>query len=81
VRATIMICGLCSREQPFSNSKCECGAGFAQAFSSHWQGGHGCRDTTRLSKKDSHKHHGTHKTQSQKASRVGPKAKRPANSK
>lgn len=77
VRANHMICGLCSREQPFTQGSCECGASFTVAFSSHWQGGHGCRDKTKLSKKDSRKHQGSSlKTVSAKASRVGPKSKR-----
>lgn len=71
VHAHVMICGLCSREQPFSNGKCECGAVFTNSFSAHWQGGAGCRDLARLSKKDAKKHHGAHKTVSNKANRVG----------
>ncbi|KAJ1627028.1 hypothetical protein T492DRAFT_1146506 [Pavlovales sp. CCMP2436] len=65
-----MICGLCSREQPFG-AKCECGAVFLHTFTAHWQGGTGCRDQLRLSKKDAHKHHGAHKTSSNKMARVG----------
>jgi uncharacterized CHY-type Zn-finger protein len=70
-----MICGLCSREQPFSNGKCECGAQFTVSFSAHWNGGGGCRDLARLSKKDARKHQGAHKTSSNKTNRVGAKGR------
>ena len=71
VRANAMICGLCSREQPFSDGRCACGADFAAHRSAHWNGGTGCRDATRLSRKDARKHAGAQKTASKKASRVG----------
>jgi hypothetical protein len=38
-----------------------------------WEGGQGCRDVRRLNKNDPHKWRGRNKTQSAKASRVGPK--------
>ena len=57
--ATRMICGHCSREQPFSDNKCTCG-GYPtdNRASSFWEGGKGTRNTATMSKKDSHKYRG-----------------------
>ena len=62
--ANRMICGFCSKEQPFSSSKScnNCGAAFDGSGRSHWEGGHGCRDQSKMSKKDSHKYAGSGKT-------------------
>ncbi|MEE6525979.1 hypothetical protein FKM82_026323, partial [Ascaphus truei] len=45
--ASRMICGYCSKEQPYSNVKpcVTCGNMMNKAFhSSHWEGGKGCRN-------------------------------------
>ena len=50
-----MICGMCSREQAFSpTAQCKfCAFAMGSTGSrSHWNGGGGMRDTTRLDKKD-----------------------------
>jgi hypothetical protein len=66
--ANRMICGLCSVEQAYSNKACKCGATFGHGASkTHWEGGAGCRDKTRMSNKDSKKHAGSAKTISRKA--------------
>lgn len=56
VWANRMICGQCSREQPFSpDAPCR-GCGFKMGrggSKSHWNAGGGMRDPSRLSKKDS----------------------------
>ena len=66
--ANRMICGLCSVEQAYSNKACACGATFGSGASkTHWEGGAGCRDKTRMSNKDSKKYAGTAKTISRKA--------------
>ena len=72
VWADRMICGQCSREQRFSASApCEsCGFKMGQGGSkSHWNGGAGMRDRTRLSKKDSRRvdRDGSRKTTSRRA--------------
>jgi len=54
--ASRMICGFCSREQPFSNSKaCACGNSLNAKKTSHWEGGKGCRDPTKMSRSDNKK--------------------------
>ena len=69
-----MICGACSREQPFSAKPCVgCGQAFTAQAKKHWEGGTGMRDRKRLSKNDSKKHAGLMKTKSAKESRVGRK--------
>jgi uncharacterized CHY-type Zn-finger protein len=64
--ATRMLCGFCSKEQPFSKDKpcVACGASFDGSGRSHWEGGQGCRDPTKMSRKDTHKFAGTAKTKS-----------------
>lgn len=54
-----MICGFCSKEQPFSQKSCICGKSLStvgQKKSSHWEGGKGTRDPVTMSKKDSKKY-------------------------
>jgi len=53
--ATRMICGFCSREQPYSQKPCVCGASMTRKTTTHWEGGKGCRDASKMSSKDSHK--------------------------
>ena len=86
--ATRMVCGFCSKEQPFEKggeaAVCRrCGrrlAGSARhgthgSGTRHWEGGKGCRDPRRLDRRDSKKHKGSKlKTRSRKASRVGAEA-------
>lgn len=86
--ATRMVCGFCSKEQPFEKkgeaAVCRrCGrhlAGSARhgshgAATRHWEGGEGCRDRSRLDRRDSKKHGGSRlKTTSRKAFRVGAEA-------
>jgi len=61
-----MICGLCSVEQPFNDSKpcTTCGASLCATTSnkSHWEGGAGCRDKSKMNKKDTKKYRGVNKT-------------------
>ena len=82
--ATRMICGMCAREQPWSNEVCvSCGARMGRAAGAgssarFWEGGGGQRNRALLSRKDPHKHKGSSaKTTSNKASRVGPHKDRP----
>jgi uncharacterized CHY-type Zn-finger protein len=73
VWANRMICGFCSREQPFSQTKaCSCGKELTRKDShGFWEGGQGMRDQGRMARRDSHKYKGLSKTKSQKSSRVG----------
>ncbi|PRP79134.1 hypothetical protein PROFUN_11690 [Planoprotostelium fungivorum] len=72
--ANRMICGFCSREQPYSDKPCVCGASMTSGAAHHfWEGGKGCRNVLRLNRNDSHKHKNQNKTQSQKDKRVGQK--------
>lgn len=65
--ATRMLCGFCSREQPFSQKPCiHCGTAQVKERTAHWEGGEGCRDTVAMSKKDSKKYRGLGKTISSK---------------
>lgn len=58
--ATRMICGFCSKEQPFSQTKpCSCGkilSTVGQKKTAFWEGGKGSRDSTTMSRKDSKKY-------------------------
>lgn len=70
-----MICGACSKEQPFSSKSCtHCGLSFSTIAKTFWEGGSGMRDRNRLSRNDSKKHAGQQKTVSMKSTRVGKKA-------
>ncbi|KAL5964084.1 hypothetical protein TSMEX_008197 [Taenia solium] len=62
LRATRFICGFCSTEQPVTSSPtvvCSvCQSSLTSAGSTnHWEGGHGCRDPVKMSRKDNRKHH------------------------
>eukprot|EP00923_Selenidium_pygospionis_P047284 GHVN01081595.1.p1 GENE.GHVN01081595.1~~GHVN01081595.1.p1 ORF type:complete len:728 (+),score=110.99 GHVN01081595.1:300-2186(+) len=57
VWATRMICGHCSKEQAFSPHPCaSCGAAMVAGKSTHWEGGKGCRDPSKMARNDSRKH-------------------------
>eukprot|EP01127_Copromyxa_protea_P017698 TRINITY_DN5436_c0_g1_i1.p1 TRINITY_DN5436_c0_g1~~TRINITY_DN5436_c0_g1_i1.p1 ORF type:complete len:557 (+),score=57.62 TRINITY_DN5436_c0_g1_i1:226-1896(+) len=63
--ANKMICGYCSTEQPFSEDFCcKCGVVLTTMgqSSTHWNGGEGCRDQSKMSKKDNKKYRGLNKT-------------------
>lgn len=64
--ANRMICGSCSAEQVFSSSCRKCGFQFNKTSKTHWEGGKGQRDTTKLSKGDKRKYSGMSKTISKK---------------
>lgn len=57
-RAKRHICGWCSREMPVERTLCICGnePGSKKAKTSHWEGGKGLRDRTKMSKKDRKKY-------------------------
>jgi len=61
-----MICGFCSVEQPFNDSKpcTNCSASLCTTTTnkSHWEGGAGCRDKTKMNKKEAKKYRGLNKT-------------------
>ncbi|XP_022535653.2 uncharacterized protein si:dkey-24l11.2 [Astyanax mexicanus] len=68
--ATRMICGYCAKEQPYSNGKPCVGCGGMMTrgtFTSHWEGGLGCRNKAKMSRNDRHKYTNTNKTVSRKA--------------
>ena len=57
------ICGFCAHEQPVSRVECEqCGESKVPRFTSHWEGGKGMRDQTRMSRKDAKKYSGLSKS-------------------
>ncbi|CAL8072090.1 unnamed protein product [Calicophoron daubneyi] len=62
--ANRMICGFCSKEQPFSATKpcVRCGKYLSGSRSSHWEGGKGCRDKFTMSRKDVKKYSQLNKT-------------------
>ena len=63
-----MICGKCSKEQPFSNTKpcIGCGFEFKPKKSRFWEGGKGCRDPALMSRRDGHKFKDPERKQKQK---------------
>lgn len=70
VWATRMICGFCSKEQPFSQKACvHCGASMTTLSKTHWEGGNGCRDKVKMDRRDSKKFAGTNKTVSRAAAK------------
>ena len=59
--ANRMICGYCSKEQPFSQKLCSCGSALSTASmktTAFWEGGKGTRNAVSMSKKDAHKYRG-----------------------
>jgi uncharacterized CHY-type Zn-finger protein len=72
--ANRMICGFCSKEQPYSQKPCVCGKELVRKNGSgFWEGGKGTRSKTLMSRRDTKKYKGTNKTVSMKSSRVGAK--------
>lgn len=66
--ATRMVCGFCSREQPYTQQPCiGCKAAVTKSRSAHWEGGKGCRDKVTMSRNDEQKHRQSGKTVSRKA--------------
>lgn len=68
--ATRMICGYCAKEQPYGNGKpcTSCGSMMTRgARTSHWEGGLGCRNKTKMCRNDRQKYANTNKTISRKA--------------
>lgn len=69
--ANRMICGCCAKEQPYSNGKPCVGCGGMMTrgtFTSHWEGGQGCRNKAKMSRNDRHKYTNTRKTVARKKS-------------
>ncbi|TMW60670.1 hypothetical protein Poli38472_000712 [Pythium oligandrum] len=75
--ASKTVCGYCSKEQSSSVKECSCGNTMGKKVikSSHWEGGQGCRDRSRMSANDKAKYRGVNKTESQKSKRVGQEGK------
>eukprot|EP01134_Creolimax_fragrantissima_P005355 CFRG5355T1 len=71
--ATRMICGFCSREQPYAKkANCVCGNSVTMKYTRHWNGGKGMRDKMHMSTKDAAKYRNSKaKTHSKKDERVG----------
>ncbi|XP_067871479.1 uncharacterized protein si:dkey-24l11.2 [Heterodontus francisci] len=70
--ASRMICGYCAKEQPYNNGKpcITCGAMMTKGSrSSHWEGGHGCRNKIKMSHKDKQKYSNSAKTVSRRSQR------------
>eukprot|EP00753_Platysulcus_tardus_P000408 PLAT10424.1.p1 GENE.PLAT10424.1~~PLAT10424.1.p1 ORF type:complete len:404 (+),score=151.88 PLAT10424.1:135-1214(+) len=70
--ASHIICGFCAREQRATNKECSsCSAALGPVASKrHWEGGKGCRDKTRMDRRDSRKYRNSKlKTRSRKAKR------------
>lgn len=65
-----MICGWCSREQPYSNKGCKfCSKSMAKDKGKRfWEGGQGCRNTAQMSKSDPRKYKNRAKTVSKRRS-------------
>ncbi|KAJ1961819.1 hypothetical protein IWQ62_003737 [Dispira parvispora] len=67
-----IICGFCSREQPFRSQAVECahcGAKYVKHLEGRafWEGGQGVRDKSKMSRKDTKKYQGMSKSLSKKA--------------
>lgn len=68
--ATRMICGFCAKEQAYGNGKpcVACGSMMTKGSNtSHWEGGQGCRNQTKMSRNDRQKYANVNKTISRKA--------------
>ncbi|XP_016102172.1 uncharacterized protein [Sinocyclocheilus grahami] len=71
--ATRMICGYCAKEQPYCSGKPCVGCGGMMtraAFSSHWEGGQGCRNKVKMSRNDRQKYANTCKTVAKKKTKA-----------
>jgi len=66
--ATRMICGHCSKEQPFAKDKpcVSCKSNVTKSKSSHWEGGKGCRNRATMDRNENRKTAGMGKTISRK---------------
>ncbi|XP_075064518.1 uncharacterized protein LOC142152118 [Mixophyes fleayi] len=67
--ATRMLCGFCAKEQPYNNGKpcISCGNMMNKNIQSiHWEGGQGCRNKIKMSRKDRQKYRSNSKTVSRK---------------
>ncbi|TPP66604.1 CHY zinc finger protein [Fasciola gigantica] len=66
--ANRMICGFCSKEQPFSATQpcIRCSKSLSGARTAHWEGGKGCRNRVTMSRKDTKKYAQRNKTISNK---------------
>jgi len=53
-----VICGYCSTEQAANNEMCKCGKNLVNEVKGKkfWEGGKGCRDRTKMSRKDAKKY-------------------------
>ncbi|XP_078063760.1 uncharacterized protein LOC144489773 [Mustelus asterias] len=70
--ASRMLCGYCAKEQPYNNGKpcIACGAMMTKgSYSSHWEGGQGCRNRIRMNHKDKQKYSNASKTVSRRSQR------------
>ncbi|KAM4748944.1 protein KTI12 homolog [Rhinophrynus dorsalis] len=68
--ASRMICGHCAKEQPYSNGKpcISCGNMVTRSTQSvHWEGGRGCRNKVKMSRKDKQKYSNSAKTVSRRS--------------
>ncbi|XP_056428912.1 uncharacterized protein LOC130368759 isoform X2 [Hyla sarda] len=68
--ASRMLCGFCAKEQPYSNGKpcISCRNMMNKNIHSlHWEGGRGCRNKAKMSRKDKQKYSNTSKTISRKS--------------
>ncbi|GFT10889.1 uncharacterized protein C18H10.09 [Nephila pilipes] len=75
--ASRMVCGYCSKEQPYSKDKpCfSCSSNVVNKSGSFWEGGKGCRNSITMSRGDKHKYSGMNKTTSKKSQPTGKKKK------
>ncbi|GFQ96568.1 uncharacterized protein C18H10.09 [Trichonephila clavata] len=75
--ASRMICGFCSKEQPYSKEKpcLSCSSSMVNKSGPFWEGGKGCRNTVLMSRTDKHKYSGMNKTISKKSQSTGKKKK------
>ena len=82
VWAKRQVCGYCSKEQPLGDRCTGCDRRLASRAANpagrntrFWEGGQGCRDPNKLSRRDPHRYKNSKsKTRSAKAKRVGPKS-------
>ncbi|XP_033633902.1 uncharacterized protein LOC117295389 [Asterias rubens] len=70
--ATRMICGFCCKEQQFSPDKpcISCNSLTTRGRTTHWEGGLGCRNKTKMSKTDKQKYSNISKTVSRKQQNI-----------
>uniref|UniRef100_F7ENF2 Nucleoporin NUP42 n=1 Tax=Xenopus tropicalis TaxID=8364 RepID=F7ENF2_XENTR len=68
--ASRMICGYCAKEQAYTNGKpcTSCGNMMSKGLhSGHWEGGRGCRNKVKMSRKDKQKYANSSKTVSRRS--------------